>query len=181
MTLAGNVSGSLQNTISDDDDSVTNGPGTNISEEEQYLKDTLASYRRTVDAATCIQAAFGEQSFKLKSSNGKASEVFELLQVKMVRKMKNRKTLVMRASSKPVESKAEERVERSVVRVQAMFRPKRAQEEYRKIKKQKLKEAKRLKRGKRIGSRGKDQECKGVLFYSISVKLDYYLCVSHSK
>ncbi|GJX16893.1 hypothetical protein Tco_0217725 [Tanacetum coccineum] len=37
-------------------------------------------------------------------------------------------------------------------------------------KKQKLKEAKRLKRGKSKGSRGQDQECKGVLIYSISVK-----------
>nr|GFB02154.1 hypothetical protein [Tanacetum cinerariifolium] len=34
-----------------------------------------------------------------------ASEVFELLQLKMTRKMKNEKTLVRRASSKPVESK----------------------------------------------------------------------------
>nr|GEV01959.1 calmodulin-binding transcription activator 6-like [Tanacetum cinerariifolium] len=67
MTLAGNVSGSLQSTIPDDDDSVTNGPGTNITEEEQYLKDTLAAYRRTADAAARIQAAFREQSFKLKS------------------------------------------------------------------------------------------------------------------
>ncbi|KAJ0577233.1 putative transcription factor CG1-CAMTA family [Helianthus annuus] len=67
MTLAGNVSGSLQSTIPTDDDCVTSGPGTSISEEEQYLKDTLAAYRRAADAAARIQAAFREQSFKLKS------------------------------------------------------------------------------------------------------------------
>ncbi|KAK1435892.1 hypothetical protein QVD17_01664 [Tagetes erecta] len=67
MTLAGNVSGSLQSTIPTDDDSVTSGLGTNITEEEQYLKDTLAAYRRAADAAARIQAAFREQSFKLRS------------------------------------------------------------------------------------------------------------------
>lgn len=67
MTLAGNVSGSLQSTIPTDDDSVTSGPGTNITEEEQYLKDTLAAYRRAADAAARIQAAFREQSFKMRS------------------------------------------------------------------------------------------------------------------
>ncbi|KAM0013407.1 putative transcription factor CG1-CAMTA family [Helianthus debilis subsp. tardiflorus] len=67
MTLAGNVSGSLQSTIPTDDDCVTSGPGTNITEEEQCLKDTLAAYRRAADAAARIQAAFREQSLKLKS------------------------------------------------------------------------------------------------------------------
>nr|XP_043640092.1 calmodulin-binding transcription activator 5-like [Erigeron canadensis] len=67
MTIAGNVSGSLQCTIPTDDDSISNVPGTNISEEDQYLKDTLSAYRRAADAAARIQAAFREQSFKLKS------------------------------------------------------------------------------------------------------------------
>ncbi|GJR34560.1 hypothetical protein Tco_1210244 [Tanacetum coccineum] len=67
MTLAGNVSGSLQSSILNDDGSVTNGLGTNIIEKEQYMKDTLAAYMRTADAATRIHTAFREQSFKLKS------------------------------------------------------------------------------------------------------------------
>ncbi|KAI3730101.1 hypothetical protein L6452_18777 [Arctium lappa] len=67
MTLAGNVSGSLQCTIPTDDDFTTNGPVTDVNEEEQYLKDTLAAYRRAADAAARIQAAFREQSFKLKT------------------------------------------------------------------------------------------------------------------
>ncbi|KAK9080028.1 hypothetical protein SSX86_001703 [Deinandra increscens subsp. villosa] len=67
MTLAGNVSSSLQSTFPTDDDSMTSGSGTNVTEEEQYLKDTLAAYRRAADAAARIQAAFREQSFKLRS------------------------------------------------------------------------------------------------------------------
>ncbi|XP_071703802.1 calmodulin-binding transcription activator 6-like isoform X2 [Rutidosis leptorrhynchoides] len=67
MTLAGNVSSSLQCTIPTDDHSAANGPGTNVTEEEQYLKDTLAAYRRAADAAARIQAAFREQSFKMKA------------------------------------------------------------------------------------------------------------------
>ncbi|XP_024962177.1 calmodulin-binding transcription activator 5-like isoform X2 [Cynara cardunculus var. scolymus] len=67
MTLAGNVSGSLQCTIPTDDDFTTNGPVTEVNEEEQYLKDTLSAYRRAADAAARIQAAFREQSFKLKT------------------------------------------------------------------------------------------------------------------
>ncbi|CAH1454456.1 unnamed protein product [Lactuca virosa] len=65
MTLAGNVSGSLQSTIPKDDDSTAADEP--VTEEEQYLKDTLAAYRRAADAAARIQAAFREQSFKLRS------------------------------------------------------------------------------------------------------------------
>nr|GEX10047.1 IQ motif, EF-hand binding site [Tanacetum cinerariifolium] len=101
MTLAENVSGSLQSTIPDDNDFVTNRPGTNISEEEQYLKDALASYRRTAHVATCIHAAFGEQSFKLKSSNGEEDEKQENIDDERF----------FQASIK----QAEERAERSVI------------------------------------------------------------------
>ncbi|CAL5415385.1 unnamed protein product [Camellia sinensis] len=66
MTIAGNVSGALQISTPD---SVNVG---NISEEELYLKDTLTAYRTAADAATRIQAAFRERSFKLQS---KAVEV----------------------------------------------------------------------------------------------------------
>ncbi|KAL2464214.1 Calmodulin-binding transcription activator 5 [Forsythia ovata] len=59
MTLAGNVSGSLQTTTTD-----TMNPG-NFTEEELYLKDTLAAYRTAADAAARIHAAFREQSFKM--------------------------------------------------------------------------------------------------------------------
>ncbi|KAI3469309.1 hypothetical protein Pfo_025972 [Paulownia fortunei] len=61
MTLAGNVSGSLQTTTND-----TVNPG-NFSEEELYLKDTLAAYRTAADAAARIQSAFREHSLKVRT------------------------------------------------------------------------------------------------------------------
>lgn len=61
MTLAGNVSGSLQTTTND-----SVGPG-NFTEEEIYLKDTLAAYRTAADAAARIQTAFRERSLKVRS------------------------------------------------------------------------------------------------------------------
>lgn len=61
MTIAGNVSGSLQITTPN---SVY--PET-FTEEELYLKDTLAAYRTTADAAARIQAAFREHSLKVQT------------------------------------------------------------------------------------------------------------------
>ncbi|KAL6990054.1 hypothetical protein U1Q18_015803 [Sarracenia purpurea var. burkii] len=62
MTIAGNVSGSLQTSTPD----LENNLGS-LTEEELYLKDTLAAYRTAADAAARIQAAFREHSFKLRS------------------------------------------------------------------------------------------------------------------
>ncbi|KAI3826042.1 hypothetical protein L1987_00084 [Smallanthus sonchifolius] len=67
MTLAGNVSGSLQSTIPTNNGFAPTAPLTQVNEEEQYLKDTLAAYRTAADAAARIQAAFREQSFKLRT------------------------------------------------------------------------------------------------------------------
>ncbi|KAL4560271.1 hypothetical protein LXL04_032421 [Taraxacum kok-saghyz] len=67
MTVAGNVSGSLQSTFPSNEPVVPNTSSVHVSEEEQYLKDTLAAYRTAADAAARIQAAFREQSFKLRS------------------------------------------------------------------------------------------------------------------
>lgn len=73
MTSAGNVSGSLQSTLPTNDDFAPNIPLTPVNEEEQYLKDTLAAYRTAADAAARIQAAFREQSFKLRSKQVEVS------------------------------------------------------------------------------------------------------------
>ncbi|XP_073136635.1 calmodulin-binding transcription activator 5-like [Henckelia pumila] len=67
MTLAGNVSGSLQTTINE----IVNSE--NFSEEESYLKDTLAAYRTAADAAARIQAAFREHSFKVRTKEVQSS------------------------------------------------------------------------------------------------------------
>ncbi|CAN1281450.1 Calmodulin-binding transcription activator 5 [Linum perenne] len=61
MSIAGNVCGTLQTT------SVENIQAENLSEEELYLKDALAAYRTAADAAGRIQAAFREQSLKLRA------------------------------------------------------------------------------------------------------------------
>ncbi|KAG8372901.1 hypothetical protein BUALT_Bualt12G0115300 [Buddleja alternifolia] len=61
MTLAGNVSGSLQTTSNE---TVTTG---NFTEDELYLKDTLAAYRTAADAAARIQTAFREHSLKVRT------------------------------------------------------------------------------------------------------------------
>nr|XP_043609471.1 calmodulin-binding transcription activator 6-like [Erigeron canadensis]XP_043609472.1 calmodulin-binding transcription activator 6-like [Erigeron canadensis] len=73
MTLAGNVSGSLQSTLPTNDDFAPNLRLTQANEEEQYLKDTLAAYRTAADAAARIQAAFREQSFKLRTKEVESS------------------------------------------------------------------------------------------------------------
>ncbi|CAI9259793.1 unnamed protein product [Lactuca saligna] len=73
MTLAGNVSGSLQSTFPTNEPVVPDTSSVLVSEEEQYLKDTLAAYRTAADAAARIQAAFREQSFKLKTKEVEVS------------------------------------------------------------------------------------------------------------
>ncbi|XP_050216986.1 calmodulin-binding transcription activator 5 [Mercurialis annua] len=62
MSIAGNVSGTLPETSSTD---IVNSQ--NLSEEELYLKDTLAAYRTTADAAARIQSAFREHSLKVQT------------------------------------------------------------------------------------------------------------------
>ncbi|KAG6436959.1 hypothetical protein SASPL_101866 [Salvia splendens] len=61
MTLAGNVSGSLQTTTNDMVDTGS------FTEEEVYLKDALTAYRTAADAAARIQAAFRDHSFKVQT------------------------------------------------------------------------------------------------------------------
>ncbi|KAL3829339.1 hypothetical protein ACJIZ3_018141 [Penstemon smallii] len=61
MTLAGNVSGSLQSSM---DGTLNLG---DFSEEDLYLKDSLAAYRTAADAAARIHAAFREHSFKVRT------------------------------------------------------------------------------------------------------------------
>lgn len=60
MSLAGNISGSLE--------TITTDPVNpeNLTEDQVYLKDTLAAYRTTAEAAARIQAAFRERALKLR-------------------------------------------------------------------------------------------------------------------
>lgn len=61
MSIAGNVSGSLQTNTNCYEHSE------NLSEEDLYLNDTLTAYRTAADAAARIQAAFRENALKLKT------------------------------------------------------------------------------------------------------------------
>lgn len=61
MSLAGNVSGSLDTTSTDTVNTE------NLTVDQVYLKDTLAAYRTAAEAAARIQAAFREHSLKLRT------------------------------------------------------------------------------------------------------------------
>ncbi|XP_073306913.1 calmodulin-binding transcription activator 5-like isoform X1 [Primulina huaijiensis] len=67
MTLAGNVSGSLQPTTSGTVNSE------NLSEDELNLKETLAAYRTAADAAARIQVALIEHSIKVRTKSIQSS------------------------------------------------------------------------------------------------------------
>ncbi|KAF3967943.1 hypothetical protein ACB098_02G058500 [Castanea mollissima] len=61
MSIAGNISGSLDTSATDT--VITE----NLSEDQIYLKDTLAAYRTTAEAAARIQAAFRDHSLKVRT------------------------------------------------------------------------------------------------------------------
>nr|POE57433.1 calmodulin-binding transcription activator 5 [Quercus suber] len=61
MSMAGNISGSLDTSATDT--VITE----NLSEDQIYLKDTLAAYRTTAEAAARIQAAFRDHSLKVRT------------------------------------------------------------------------------------------------------------------
>lgn len=63
MSLAGNISGSLKTTTNDELPNLKN----NLTEEDSYLKDSLAAYRTAADAAARIQSAFRENSLKIRT------------------------------------------------------------------------------------------------------------------
>lgn len=62
MSLAGNISGSLETTSTTDPVNPEN-----LTEDQLYIKDTLAAYRTAAEAAARIQVAFRQRSLKLRS------------------------------------------------------------------------------------------------------------------
>lgn len=99
MSLAGNVSGTLQTGIND----TLNAD--NLREDELYLKETLAAYRTTADAASRIQAAFRERSLKLRtkalefsSSEAEARNIVAALKIQHAfRNYENRRKMIAAA------------------------------------------------------------------------------------
>ncbi|XP_062108760.1 calmodulin-binding transcription activator 5 isoform X2 [Humulus lupulus] len=67
MSIAGNASGTLDTSAND-----TVYPET-LSEEQLFLKDTLAAYRTAADAAARIQVAFREHSLKVRTKEVEGS------------------------------------------------------------------------------------------------------------
>ncbi|KAL0414808.1 UNVERIFIED_CONTAM: Calmodulin-binding transcription activator 6 [Sesamum radiatum] len=140
MTLAGNVSGSLQTTTNE-----TVNPG-NFSEEELYLKDTLAAYRTAADAAARIQTAFREHSLKVRtkvveSSNPEleARNIVAAMKIQHAfRKYETRKKMVAAARIQYRFRTWKIRNEflnmrRQAIKIQAMFRGYQVRRQYRKI------------------------------------------------
>ncbi|XP_031398564.1 calmodulin-binding transcription activator 6-like isoform X2 [Punica granatum] len=69
MSLAGNISGSLSDSYDASALSALANENNNLTEDELYLKDTLAAYRTAADAAGRIQSAFREHSLKIRSKH----------------------------------------------------------------------------------------------------------------
>ncbi|GMP57038.1 hypothetical protein CsSME_00021291 [Camellia sinensis var. sinensis] len=140
MTIAGNVSGSLQTSTPD---SVNLR---NLSKEELYLKDTLAAYRTAADAAARIQAAFREHSFKLRAKaiefsnpENEARSIIAAMKIQHAfRNYESRKTMAAAARIQHRFRTWKTRREFlnmrcQVIKIQAVFRGFQVRKQYRKI------------------------------------------------
>ncbi|GFZ11512.1 calmodulin-binding transcription activator [Actinidia rufa] len=140
MTIAGNVSGSLQTASPELVDPRT------LNEDELFLKDTLAAYRTAADAAARIQAAFREQSFKLKT---KAVEVLSpedevrniIAAMKIQHAFRKYETRKKMAAAARIQHRFRTwkirreflNMKRQAIKIQAVFRGFQARRQYRKI------------------------------------------------
>ncbi|XP_027164944.1 calmodulin-binding transcription activator 5 [Coffea eugenioides] len=140
MTLAGNVSGSLHTAKSDSVE-----PG-NFSEDELYLKDTLAAYRTAADAAARIQAAFREHSLKVQtlaveSSNPEIEARNIVAAMKIQHAFRNFETRKKMAAAARIQHRFRTwkmrrdflNMRRQAIRIQAVFRGFQVRKQYRKI------------------------------------------------
>ncbi|KAK6146220.1 hypothetical protein DH2020_020089 [Rehmannia glutinosa] len=140
MTLAGNVSGSLQNPSND-----TIDPG-NITEEESCIKDALAAYRTAADAAARIQAAFREHSLKVRTiaveaSNPEMEARHIVAAMKIQHAFHNYETRKKMAAALRIQHRFRTwkirkdflNMRRHAIRIQAVFRGFQVRKQYRKI------------------------------------------------
>ncbi|KAL1803699.1 hypothetical protein ACET3Z_032346 [Daucus carota] len=140
MSIAGNVSGSLQITTSNFDISGT------FTEEETFLKDTLAAYRTAADAAARIQAAFREQSLKLQRdaiqlSNPEDEARNIIAAMKIQHAFRNHETRKKILAAARIQHRFHTwkirkdflNLRRQTVRIQAIFRGFQVRKQYRKI------------------------------------------------
>lgn len=141
MTLAGNVSGSLQTAATTD--SIDSG---NFTEEETHLKDTLAAYRTAADAAARIQTAFREHSLKLRtqaveSSNPEIEARNIVAAMKIQHAFRNYGTRKKMAAAARIQYRFRTwkirreflNMRRQAIKIQAIFRGFQVRRQYRKI------------------------------------------------
>ncbi|XP_011657270.2 calmodulin-binding transcription activator 5 isoform X1 [Cucumis sativus] len=140
MSLAGNVSGSLDtsSTITDTSDC--------ISEEQMYMKETLAAYRTAADAASRIQAAFREHSLKQRSDRIELSSPEDearsiIAAMKIQHAYRNFETRKKMAAAARIQYRFRTwkirkdflNMRRQTIRIQAAFRGFQVRRQYRKI------------------------------------------------
>ncbi|CAJ2662426.1 unnamed protein product [Trifolium pratense] len=140
MSLAGNISGSL--------DTSTNDPVNpeNLTEDQMHLKDTLAAYRTTAEAAARIQAAFREHSLKLRyqsvqflSPEEEARQIVAAMKIQHA--FRNFETRKAMAAAARIQYKFRSwklrreflNMRRQAIKIQAAFRGFQMRRDYRKI------------------------------------------------
>lgn len=140
MKVAGNATGSLQDSTND---AVTPG---NFTEDELNLKDTLAAYRAAADAATRIQTAFRERSFKLRkkaveSSNPEIDARNMIAAMKIQHAFRNFERRKEMAAAARIQCRFRTwkirkdflNLRRQTIKIQAIFRGFQARRQYKKI------------------------------------------------
>ncbi|XP_052727693.1 calmodulin-binding transcription activator 5 isoform X2 [Vigna angularis] len=140
MSLAGNISGSLETTTTDTVNSAS------VTDEQQNMKDTLAAYRTAADAAARIQAAFREHNLKLRtnavmSSNPEAEARKIVAAMKIQHAFRNFETKKMMGAAARIQCtfrtwkirKEFLLMRRQAVKIQAAFRCFQLRKHYRKI------------------------------------------------
>ncbi|KAF8394646.1 hypothetical protein HHK36_020862 [Tetracentron sinense] len=140
MTLAGNASGSLQTNATE----IANLG--NLSEEEPYLKDTLAAYQMAADVAAHIKVAFRRNSLKLQTNavqliNPETEARNIIAAMKIQHAFRNYETQKRMKAAVEIQHKFRTwkirteflNMRRQAIRIQALFRGFQVRRQYRKI------------------------------------------------
>ncbi|KAF7837744.1 calmodulin-binding transcription activator 5-like isoform X1 [Senna tora] len=140
MSLAGNISGKLETSTTDPVEYA------NLTEDQVYLKETLAAYRTTAEAAARIQVAFREHSLKLRakavqllSPEDEARRIVAAMKIQHA--FRNYETRRMMAAAAHIQHtfrtwkirKQFLNMRRQAIKIQAAFRGYQVRKQYRKI------------------------------------------------